>query len=527
MSQNVRMSPRFIASAISFTILVSMVVPVTLAEETEPAAPSADRAAPVPRSDAGPYSWVYGPYQYDPAGNVIAIGSDFFTYDPIGRLVGASINRPDQPTPLTLTYGYDVYGNQVSANGVSHSASASTNRLTSNYAVYDTAGNLTSWQPSGSAITRDYTYDSLNMLTKEVAGDRSVVNIYTADDERIWALETVPSGQNISHWTVRDLDGKVLRDFIDDGTDSDPDWSLFREYVYRGHGLLAVNHGTVTEHVSLDHLGTPRLITDGSRNKLFHHHYLPFGTEWIVAGEEGDGSTLRFTGHERDDDLQGMAAATLDYMHARYYSSTLGRFASVDPIMSVSSPQRFNRYSYVANTPLMMVDPDGRFGTLWGVVWGWYLDFAYANSMIITVEGRIPEAVDADSAFNDAQLIEQARDSSQAREKIPGLRSVDGPVKQYSKAQQRDCIRAANEKLMNALQAKGAWETFKRSQPSVPKTLFTWGASGLRTGSWSPASFALSYAANVVWEGGSLAVADLKQARIANSQYEAEIEACK
>jgi uncharacterized protein RhaS with RHS repeats len=47
-------------------------------------------------------------------------------------------------------------------------------------------------------------------------------------------------------------------------------------------------------------------------------------------------------------------------MHARYYSPNLGRFLSVDPAGgSVGSSQSWNRYSYVLNNPLNLVDPDG------------------------------------------------------------------------------------------------------------------------------------------------------------------------
>jgi hypothetical protein len=51
-------------------------------------------------------------------------------------------------------------------------------------------------------------------------------------------------------------------------------------------------------------------------------------------------------------------------MHARYYSPTMGRFLSVDPKMTIRKnlfePQRWNRYSYVLNNPLLLIDPDGK-----------------------------------------------------------------------------------------------------------------------------------------------------------------------
>ena len=48
-------------------------------------------------------------------------------------------------------------------------------------------------------------------------------------------------------------------------------------------------------------------------------------------------------------------------MHARYYSPDLGRFLSVDPVGGkVGSSQSWNRYGYVLNNPLLLIDPTGR-----------------------------------------------------------------------------------------------------------------------------------------------------------------------
>ncbi|MCD4748227.1 MAG: RHS repeat-associated core domain-containing protein, partial [Thermoanaerobaculales bacterium] len=54
-------------------------------------------------------------------------------------------------------------------------------------------------------------------------------------------------------------------------------------------------------------------------------------------------------------------SSELDYFHARYYSTALKRFVSVDPVAgTVGSSQSCNRYSYVLNNPIKLVDPDGR-----------------------------------------------------------------------------------------------------------------------------------------------------------------------
>jgi hypothetical protein len=51
----------------------------------------------------------------------------------------------------------------------------------------------------------------------------------------------------------------------------------------------------------------------------------------------------------------------LDYMHARSFSATIGRFLSVDKIAndSLDHPSRWNRYSYASNNPVLRLDSDG------------------------------------------------------------------------------------------------------------------------------------------------------------------------
>lgn len=120
-----------------------------------------------------------------------------------------------------------------------------------------------------------------------------------------------------------------------------------------------------------DQLGTPRMVFDqtGSLANVSRHDYLPFGEE-LFAGTGGrtsaqgyvasDGVPQKFTGKERDNETG------LDYFLARYYSSTQGRFTSVDPSrksISGGNPQTWNRYSYTYNNPLVLVDDNGKWPT--------------------------------------------------------------------------------------------------------------------------------------------------------------------
>jgi RHS repeat-associated protein len=66
---------------------------------------------------------------------------------------------------------------------------------------------------------------------------------------------------------------------------------------------------------------------------------------------------MHFTGKERDSETG------LDYFGKRYYSSGLGRWTSVDPILikidRLIDPQRLNLYAMVGNNPVTNKDPDG------------------------------------------------------------------------------------------------------------------------------------------------------------------------
>jgi RHS repeat-associated protein len=115
-----------------------------------------------------------------------------------------------------------------------------------------------------------------------------------------------------------------------------------------------------------DHLGTPRMTVDqtGSLSSVRRHDYLPFGEE-LAAGTGGrtaqqgyasDNVRQKFAGSERDTETG------LDFMQARYFASAQGRFSSPDPLLAsgrAAMPQSWNRYAYVLNNPLRLVDPNG------------------------------------------------------------------------------------------------------------------------------------------------------------------------
>jgi RHS repeat-associated protein len=252
--------------------------------------------------------------------------------------------NPDPP-PTTVQLGVDPTTNRLSAS------------------AYDAAGNLVSRGPF------TYSYDPFSMMQTMDGGGTKNTYIYTADDERIWTVDSsdAPALPWKETFTLRDLGGKVLRVFttfdafdFTNPTDDLDDLAWSQDYIYRDGQLLATARadgaGETHHHFHLNHLGTPLLITDAEGGTEALHSYYPFGEELTF---DADTERMKFTGHERDLNEAGQTD-DLDYMHARYCSPLLGRFLSVDPLGGdLWLPQTWNRYAYVLGNPLNYIDPFG------------------------------------------------------------------------------------------------------------------------------------------------------------------------
>ena len=104
-------------------------------------------------------------------------------------------------------------------------------------------------------------------------------------------------------------------------------------YFYAGSKLIATKNQELKYHYQ-DRLGSD-----------INSKTLPFGQE--IESQE----RFSFTGKELDQDLY--------YFTARYYDPNIGRFTSTDPFTGQGGNLA---YAYVANNPIMRVDPTG---TVW------------------------------------------------------------------------------------------------------------------------------------------------------------------
>jgi len=108
-----------------------------------------------------------------------------------------------------------------------------------------------------------------------------------------------------------------------------------------------------------DHLGSTVEALDAAGNTLpgSEIKYWPYGATRAASVNGTQRTDLLYTGQRQEP---GDAALGLYNYKARFYSTTLGRFVSADPVVgSVGDPQSWNAYTYVRNNPLRLVDPSG------------------------------------------------------------------------------------------------------------------------------------------------------------------------
>lgn len=323
----------------------------------------------VTASASAPLSWTTGEYGYDGAGNITKIGNTAYAYDAFSRLKSWKQTFAGGAYDSTVL-GLDTFGNYLYTtvagcgppiNGKPHCSTTTFLPLeltgtTNHYAAatYDQAGNTTT-----DLYQRQFSYDAFNRTKTASVSGRAFRYIYGPDEERIAIVERVAVGsstRNRTTWTLRGFDHELRSSWTDDSTSGSRVWAWAEDEIWRGRYVLATVNPLRTMHYSLDHLGSPRVITDGSGQLLGYQTFAPYG-----SGGTSDGGFLQYTGQERDAAIVGGSADLPDHFHARQYDKS-GRFLSVDPLVgSMKEPQSWNRYVYARNNPLKHVDPTGMY----------------------------------------------------------------------------------------------------------------------------------------------------------------------
>jgi len=263
-----------------------------------------------------------------------------YTYDAASRLVGLTY-RTATSTLGNLGYEYDQAGLRPTAVGsfartnlptavasASYNSANQQNSFGGQSLTYDLNGNLTgdgvnsyTWNArnqlasmNGPGLTASFEYDPVGRRTNKTINGASVSFLY--DHWNVVQEQTVPSGG-----------ANLLTGGLD-------------QFFAR-----ADSSGTVSPLA--DGIGSVVGSTDSTGSVQTQYTYDPFGKN--SASGATNGNTQKYAG--REDDGTG-----LYYYRNRYYSPSLQRFISQDPIGFVGG---INHYAYVANNPVSFVDPFG------------------------------------------------------------------------------------------------------------------------------------------------------------------------
>jgi RHS repeat-associated protein len=300
-------------------------------------------------------------YTYDNMGNITQIvdasntsssKTANYVYDDLNRMTSATITSvAGGQSTYTHTFTYDAIGNIISGPIGSYTYAGTGNAnphaattINSVTYSYDNGGNLT-----GNGTLSD-TWNYKDQLTQAVAGGVTSNYLYDHAGERA-------SLANGTTTTVYPNDY-----YNTDGTKQ-------TKSIYAGDQLVAtvetVSSVVTPYYIHGDHLGSTSATSNGSGSLVETLDYFPFGNQRISSGAHIE--QRQYVGQIYDADTG------LDYLNARYYEGSIGRFISQDPVFLnpesmgpeifsgwLKNPQAQNSYSYANNNPITLSDPDGK-----------------------------------------------------------------------------------------------------------------------------------------------------------------------
>ncbi len=309
-----------------------------------------------------------------------------FGYNLVNELISAKKYTVDNgiktfDPEYKYSYNYDPMGNRVSANLIDEPLSYDSNNLnqytqifnpngTADTLEYDPNGNLTSLPPDsaklnnedGSAESRtSYSYNDENRLSTvsslqskvcfvyDGLGRRRIKQVYSFSDNQ-WILQT-ETHYTYDQWNI--IKETKLNSKLEILNSKLFFWGLDLSGTLQGAGgvggllELTINDQQTTNNYypSYDANGNITAYIDNSNSVAFSCDYSPFGT---VINSEGDAPCDYLFSTKPLDTETG-----LYYYGYRFYSSSLGRWLTRDPVGEMGG---LNQYESFYNNPIDNID---------------------------------------------------------------------------------------------------------------------------------------------------------------------------
>lgn len=281
------------------------------------------------QSDTGKLGWnangTLGSLDVTDAFNSSDTQNCSYAHDDLARIASANCG-----SVFSDTYSYDAFGNITKSGTFQFQPGYNSTNQMSSGATYDANGDVLTdslhsykWDVETRPTTiypLSLTYDALGRMVEQ---DNS--GSYT---QIVWS----PTGSILAYMRGQ---------------------SFLKAYVPLPAGDAAIYlSGNIYGYRHMDWLGSARLVSTSGRSEVYDTAYTPFGEPYATSGS----SVAGFTGMTQDT-----ASNLYDFLYREY--EIYGRWPSPDPAgmaaVDPTNPQSWNRYAYVLNNPLILVDQLG------------------------------------------------------------------------------------------------------------------------------------------------------------------------
>ncbi len=280
------------------------------------------------------------------------------TYDKNGNIL--NLQRDNATTIIdNLTYAYN--GNQLQSVTDVYGA----NYATEGFVDKNTTGNDYSYDVNGNMIVdknKDITaiqYNHLNLPTQVTIQDKGEIK-YVYDATGVKQTKLINQENTITQTEYAGnyiYENNTLKFF------SHPE-GYIEPTVTSGKGGLFLSAANYVYQFK-DHLGNIRLSysdsdgngdIDAATEIIEENNYYPFGLKHKGYNNVINGTDHKYTYNGKEEQHE-LGLNWIDY-GARNYDASLGRWVNIDEL----AEDYFNNspYNYVANTPLIAYDPDGK-----------------------------------------------------------------------------------------------------------------------------------------------------------------------